>query len=85
MTAGKDRHFNLMKPVDCIEQIISNEPSGWDEADTMSFQFYDAEVNGTEYASVTIAFNYGKVECKNEAGDILAQYAIKVTLEPITS
>lgn len=70
-----------MKPKDVIKQIITNDPSGWDENDTMSFQFYDAEVNGVVYSAVGIDFENGFVECYDEDGKVIKKFSIKTTLE----
>lgn len=72
-----------MKPKDVNTQIFSGVPSGWDQNDTMSFNFYEVQVAGIDYEVVEVDYETGIVRCYN-GDDVIAKYAIKATLEPIT-
>lgn len=67
-----------MKTLDCIKQLITNEPTGWDSNDTFSFSLYDAEFEGVTYASISIDYEAGVLECYDSDNNIIVKRALKI-------
>ena len=73
-----------MIPKDVIEQIVGNMDNGHEEVDELAYIIYKPT---TKYPDndVMVDFKQGIVEVYDDNEDIKERFAIKVTLEPITS